>query len=61
MLRAWTRRYRSHEVVQEVLISILVAGLGDVVLGHDVVVRMITLPCLFLPLLSYSCFLLALK
>jgi hypothetical protein len=49
-----------HEVVQEVLIAVLVAGLGKIVLGHDVVVGMIPPPCELFPLLGDSRFFLAL-
>jgi hypothetical protein len=49
-----------HEVVQEVLVAVLIARLGQVVLGHDVVVGMISLPCKLFPLFGYASFFLAL-
>jgi hypothetical protein len=39
------RATTSHEIVQEVLVAVLVAGLGEIVLSHYIVVGMVSLPC----------------
>jgi hypothetical protein len=50
-----------HEVVKEILVAVLVAGLCEVLLGHHVIVGVISLPCELLALLRYPCFFLALS
>jgi hypothetical protein len=45
------------EVIEEVRIPVLIAGLSYILLGHEVVVRMIALPSLLLPLFSDARFL----
>jgi hypothetical protein len=52
---------QSEEVIQEVLASVLVAGLRNGLLVHDVVVRVVSLPRFFPVLLGYASFLLALE
>lgn len=50
-----------HEVVQEVLIAVLVARLSEIVLSHDIVVGMISLPGQLLALLGHTGLFLALR
>lgn len=59
----WKVRSRtvSEEIIQEVLPSVLVARLGQVVLREEIVIGMILLPFLLLPLLRDSGFLLLLQ
>jgi hypothetical protein len=56
----YSRGARLHEVVQEVFVAVLVAGLRYIVLGHDIVVCMIPPPRELFPLLGDSSFFLAL-
>jgi hypothetical protein len=51
----------SHKVVEEVLITVLVAVLLDVLLGKDIIVGVVSTPCKLLVLLSYACFLFSLS
>jgi hypothetical protein len=41
---------RLHEVIEEVFVAVLVARLGEIVLSHDIVVGMVSLPCELLAL-----------
>lgn len=47
-------RHFSKEVVEEIRIHVLVARHGDVLLRHDVIVGMVSLPCLLFPLFRDS-------
>jgi hypothetical protein len=49
-----------HEVVEEVLVAVLIARHGNVLLGHHVVVGVVSLPCELFALLCDSSFLLTL-
>ena len=49
------------EIVKEVLVAILVTRLGNILLGHQVVVGMVPLPCLLLALFGDPSFFLLLK
>jgi hypothetical protein len=58
--RLYNNGPKLHEIIQEVFVAILVARFCQIVLGHDVVVGMISSPCKLLPLLGDSGFFLAL-